>query len=73
MVSKVVGNAVVRHRVSRRLRHLLLPYVTGPEALPAGAMLVVRAGPAAAVATSDVLAADLSAAMRSATRVRARA
>lgn len=68
VVSKAVGNAVVRHRVSRRLRHLLVPLVSGPSALPSGTMLVVRAAPAAAEASSDVLAADLSSAVRSATR-----
>ena len=68
VVSKAVGNAVVRHRVSRRLRHLLIPYVDGPSALPLGSLLVVRASPAAAGAGSEVLAADLSSAVRSATR-----
>ncbi|MCW2681665.1 MAG: ribonuclease protein component, partial [Frankiales bacterium] len=39
VVSKAVGGSVVRHRTSRRLRHLLRDRVA---ALPAGARLVVR-------------------------------
>jgi len=53
-----VGNAVVRHRVTRRLRA-----VVGAELhrLPVTADLVVRARPEAADATSAVLRRDLSA------------
>jgi ribonuclease P protein component len=58
VVSKAVGGSVVRHRVSRRLRHLLRDRV---DLLPAGSRLVVRAAPAAATATSLALAADLDA------------
>jgi ribonuclease P protein component len=61
VVSKAVGGAVVRHRVSRRLRHLLAPRL---DALPAGAMLVVRALPPAAGATSVELGDDLDAGLR---------
>jgi ribonuclease P protein component len=57
-VSKAVGGSVVRHRVSRRLRHLLAPRLDG---LPAGAMVVVRALPPAAEATSAELGVDLDA------------
>lgn len=60
VVGRSVGPAVVRHRVSRRLRHLLRPRL---EALPPGTDLVVRAQPAAADATSAELAADLDAAL----------
>jgi ribonuclease P protein component len=60
VVSKAVGGSVVRHRVARRLRHLLGDRVPG---LPAGSRLVVRAAPAAAVATSSDLGADLDAAL----------
>jgi ribonuclease P protein component len=60
VVGRTVGPAVVRHRVSRRLRHLLRPRL---EALPSGTDLVVRAQPAAADATSDELGADLDAAL----------
>ncbi|AEA28779.1 ribonuclease P protein component [Pseudonocardia benzenivorans] len=65
VVSKAVGNAVVRHRVSRRLRHVVAPRL---GALPAGARLVVRALPASATASSAELAADLDGALRTAVR-----
>jgi len=55
-VSRAVGDAVTRHRVQRRLRHLLRDRV---ELLAPGSQLVVRATPAAAQASSDALAADL--------------
>jgi ribonuclease P protein component len=60
VVSKAVGGSVVRHRVSRRLRHVLATRVT---ALPDGTRLVVRAAPAAAEASSAELAADLDRAL----------
>ncbi|GAW48059.1 MULTISPECIES: ribonuclease P protein component [unclassified Nocardioides] len=56
VVSKAVGNAVVRNRVKRRLRHLAREHVSS---LPGSAVLVVRALPAAADATGAELAADL--------------
>lgn len=56
VVSKAVGVAVVRNRVKRRLRHLVRER---QHLLPAGSRLVVRAQPAAAVARSEELAADL--------------
>ena len=56
VVSKAVGNAVTRNRVKRRLRHCAAAQL---GRLPAGAVLVVRAQPAAAAATSAELAADL--------------
>ncbi|MGB0101854.1 MAG: ribonuclease P protein component [Nocardioides sp.] len=56
VVSKAVGNAVVRNRVKRRLRHLARERVSE---LPPGAILVVRAQPAAATASTAVLSADL--------------
>ena len=61
VVSKAVGGAVVRHRVSRKLRHLLAPRLS---ALPSGAMLVVRALPPASSATSAELGDDLDAGIR---------
>ena len=60
IISKAVGGSVVRHRVARRLRHLLADRLVG---LPAGSRLVVRAAPAAGTATSAELAHDLDAAL----------
>jgi ribonuclease P protein component len=61
VVGKSVGNAVVRNRVRRRLRHLV---ATRLPALPPGASLVVRALPRAATASSAVLGRDLDSALR---------
>jgi ribonuclease P protein component len=60
VVGRTVGPAVVRNRVKRRLRHLMRERV---ETLPPGSLLVVRAGPAAAEASSDALARDVDAAL----------
>ncbi|HEU4674731.1 MAG TPA: ribonuclease P protein component [Motilibacteraceae bacterium] len=65
VVSRAVGPAVVRNRVKRRLRHLLRGRL---DQLPAGLVLVVRANPAAAGATSAELGADLDGALRVLTR-----
>ncbi|GAA1192916.1 ribonuclease P protein component [Pseudonocardia alaniniphila] len=65
VVSRAVGNAVVRHRVTRRLRHLVAPRL---QQLPSDALLVVRALPPAADASSAELAEDLDAGLRSAMR-----
>ncbi len=67
VVSKAVGGSVVRHRTSRRLRHLLRDRVA---TLPAGARLVVRAAPAAGTAPSAALAVDLDGALAAALRPR---
>jgi len=67
VVSKAVGGSVVRHRISRRLRHLLRDQLA---TLPAGARVVVRAAPAAGAAPSAALGSDLDAALRSALRPR---
>ncbi|HEY0950302.1 ribonuclease P protein component [Nocardioides sp.] len=56
VVSKSVGNAVTRNQVKRRLRHLAREHVSS---LPGSAVLVVRALPPAAAATSRELGADL--------------
>ena len=58
VVSKAVGNAVVRNRVRRRLRHLCAGRLA---ALPAGSILVVRALPPAAGADSAALGRELDA------------
>jgi ribonuclease P protein component len=56
VVSRSVGPAVVRSRVKRRLRHLLRERLSG---LPAGGVLVVRAQPSAATASSATLGREL--------------
>ena len=61
VVSKAVGNSVVRHRVVRRLRALVAARL---DLLPTGADLVVRAQPAAATATSAQLGEDLDRVLR---------
>ncbi|MEO6089743.1 MAG: ribonuclease P protein component [Umezawaea sp.] len=61
VVSKAVGNSVVRHRVSRKLRHVVRDRLAQ---LPVGTSLVVRALPASAEASSADLAADFDAALR---------
>lgn len=60
VVSKAVGNAVVRNRVQRRLRHLVRDRLGW---LPPGSLVVVRALPRAKGATYDQLARDLDAAL----------
>lgn len=59
-VGKSVGNSVIRHSVSRKLRHVSAPHLSG---LPCGTQLVIRALPAAASATSAQLGVDLSEAL----------
>lgn len=56
VVSKAVGNAVVRNKVRRRLRSVVRGYL---PALPGGSLLVVRAHPQAAAARQADLAAEL--------------
>ena len=56
VVGKAVGNSVVRHRVTRRLRAVVFPEL---HRLPATADLVVRARPEAGTATSAMLHHDL--------------
>lgn len=57
VVSRAVGNAVVRNRVKRRLRHLAREHVSS---LPGSCVLVVRALPAAGGAPGRALAEDLA-------------
>ncbi|RSM66354.1 ribonuclease P protein component [Amycolatopsis sp. WAC 01376] len=61
VVSKAVGNSVVRHRVTRRLRHLVSARL---GTLPPGSSLVIRALPPAADASSAELGSDLDASLR---------
>lgn len=57
VVSKAVGNAVVRNRVKRRLRHLSRAHI---HALTPGSLTVVRATPQASRASFGELDAALS-------------
>jgi ribonuclease P protein component len=56
VVGKVVGPAVVRNRVRRRLRHLMADRL---DKLPAGSLVVVRATSSAAAASHAELGAGL--------------
>jgi ribonuclease P protein component len=60
VVSRAVGNAVVRNRVKRRLRHLAGEHLAALQELPGAAVLVVRAQPAAARASHAELRRDLA-------------
>ncbi len=64
-VGKSVGNSVVRHSVSRKLRHMAAPHLSE---LPQGTQIVVRALPAASSANSAQLDADLTEAIAELTR-----
>jgi ribonuclease P protein component len=70
VVSGKVGNSVVRHRVTRRLRPLVRRELDG---LAAGTDVVVRALPAAATASSVDLGRDLRTGLAAAERKRASA
>jgi ribonuclease P protein component len=59
-VGRAVGDAVVRNKVRRRLRHIVRERL---YRLPAGSLLVVRANPSSAGARNDELAADVDAAL----------
>jgi ribonuclease P protein component len=67
VVSKAVGNAVVRNKVKRRLRHLVGARLS---AYPKGTTLVVRALPGAADKDFHGLGEDLDAALAAAARPR---
>ena len=64
VVSKQVGNSVVRHRVARRLRGLMAGRL---QHCPSGRLIVVRALPRAADESAE-LAADLDRALTSLVR-----
>lgn len=59
-VSKNVGNSVVRHKVTRQLRHAIIPLIND---LPVGSHVVVRALPGASQATFTQLFENLKFAM----------
>jgi ribonuclease P protein component len=61
VVSKAVGNSVVRHRVVRRLRHVVADRL---GTVRPGCTLVVRALPSAATAASAELGGDIDSAFR---------
>jgi ribonuclease P protein component len=61
VVSKAVGNSVVRHRVVRQLRHVVRDRL---GTLPSGSSLIVRAMPSAAQASSAEFRQDLDIALR---------
>jgi ribonuclease P protein component len=60
VVSKAVGNAVMRNQVKRRLRHIARERLSS---LPGSAVLVVRALPAAAHADYATLTRDFESAL----------
>lgn len=62
VVSKAVGNAVVRNRVKRRLRAQVAPLL---PAVPSGTDLVLRANPASGSATSAQIGRTLGSALAS--------
>jgi len=55
-VGKNVGNSVIRHRVTRQLRHIVTPVL---PRFPTGSHVVVRALPGAATATFTQLTENL--------------
>ncbi len=67
IVNRAVGQAVVRNRVRRRLRHLAAGYL---QSLPRGSLLVLRANPRAATAKQADLAAELDVVVRALLRRR---
>lgn len=68
VVSKAVGNAVIRNSVKRRLRHIATECLAET---PAGSRVVLRALPAAA-SRPDLLRADLPSAWQNAVERMAR-
>lgn len=65
VVSKRIGNAVIRNRVTRRLREIVRPQLAQ---LPDGAALVIRALPGIDAQPFAELSADVSGALGSAGR-----
>lgn len=60
VVSKAIGNAVTRHKVSRQLRHL---FAQNMHLLPDDAWVVIRALPGLAQASAQEQADDVRAAL----------
>ena len=60
IVARVVGNAVIRNRTRRRLRHIAQAHVAR---LPRGSLLVVRANPSAGTARYEELAEEFDSAL----------
>ncbi len=69
VVSKKVGNAVVRNRVTRRLREIIRPHLA---VLPAGSAIVLRALPGIVDQPFAELRAEVDSALGSAERKLAR-
>lgn len=70
VVGKVVGDAVTRNRVKRRLRHLLRERI---DSLPESSLLVIRALPPAGTASWQVLGSDLDSTLARVVRLGQRA
>lgn len=64
-VSRAVGDSVTRHRVARRIRHVVADAM---RAIPSGTRIVVRALPLSATASSEALRADIVSALAALTR-----
>ena len=65
VVSKKIGNAVVRNRVTRRLREIVRPHL---ETLPPGSAIVLRALPGIDEQPFAALREDVDSALGSASR-----
>lgn len=65
IVSKAVGNAVVRNRVKRRLRHVVKDRLS---TVPTGSVVVIRALPGAAERTSAELGGEVDRCLSKAAR-----
>lgn len=65
VVSRRIGNAVIRNRVTRRLREIVRPHLA---TLPAGSAVVLRALPGIAEQPFADLRADVDSALRTAER-----
>jgi ribonuclease P protein component len=57
IVGKSVGGSVIRHRVSRQIRHAIAPHLTK---FPLGTLIVFRAHPGAAHSADKNLAQEIT-------------